>query len=465
MVKHVLLVHGYAVTTFNTYGLLPKRLGTVGVVPQNIYLSAYDSLNDDTTSNDLALALAARIDTLTGAGLDLSATAVIAHSFGALVVRRWILNRWAQAAVLPSHFISLGGAHHGSTVAQLGETQLAYLYRALDGTSVGLEVLQDLDYGSEFLLQLNEEWIDAHTAANPPSVRSFSVIGDDHSDLVNQLFWQTNENGSDGTVRISGGNLNYRMLSFDQTTEPPALREKKLGYDVPHLILSGASHVGSKKGIVEGNAATMDLVFPAVKEALEVSTPEAYAALATNWRERTEAWSSAHKNDCNSTVVFSLRHPGGRHVKDALILIRDEPRDPADKAFLSDGNIQPVLNVTPSIEPPHPIQNNVTPSSISFYLNYEKFVATYPHSVEIHINSGSPEVTYPPAVYSVQTGSGASIRPNEFLYIKVTLNRQSKETYVVIPASANPDLTSPWPPMPETNKPTLPPPSHIPTPR
>jgi hypothetical protein len=39
---------------------------------------------------------------------------------------------------------------------------------------------------------------------SPPSTIVFSLIGDNHDGLIYQLFWQTHENGSDTTVRISG---------------------------------------------------------------------------------------------------------------------------------------------------------------------------------------------------------------------------------------------------------------------
>jgi hypothetical protein len=260
MVTNVILVHGYSVRSFDSYGGLPQLLLNDGISAQNLFLSAYDSLNDDITCDDLALALEEKISSLAQSGLDLTNTAVIAHSTGAIVVRRWMLNRWAARAALPSHFVSLAGANHGSTVAQLGETQLAYLFRAVDGgTSVGLEVLQDLDYGSQYLLKLNEDWLDAHMSAAPPATLSFSLIGDDHSALINQVFWQTHESGSDCTVRVSGGNLNYRMLSIDQNSPNPTLTVKELGYRVPHLVLHGASHVGDN-GILGGKAATMAMV-------------------------------------------------------------------------------------------------------------------------------------------------------------------------------------------------------------
>jgi hypothetical protein len=451
MPRNVLLVHGYSVRNFESYGLLPRLLQNDGLSAQDIWLSAYDSLNDDITCEDLARALEARVASMEAGGIDLATTAVIAHSTGAIIARRWLLNRWKAGGALPSHFVSLAGANHGSTLAQLGQTQLAYIFRALgEGTSVGLEVLQDLDYGSEFLLRLNEEWLDAYLGPSPPTTLPFSLIGDYHDDIIDKICWQTHENGSDSTVRISGGNLNYRFISYDQSAAHAALVVKELPYTVPHLVLNSISHTGDR-GILGGNAASMTLVYPHIKEALAITSATGYSQLAQSWSTLTAQWSAAHPDQCDSTIMFSLIHPGGRAVKDSLILIKDQSAGSAPAAgtnAAAAGEALAVLAVGKAIENRQPIQNNVTPSSVSFYVNYPEFIKTYPHTVQIQVNSGCPEITYHPISYLVIANQSGCIRPNEFLYAKITLSRQSLGTYVVIPQSRNPDVKQTWPPMP-----------------
>jgi len=443
MPRSIILVHGYSVRTLDTYGMLPQLLANEGYKPEYIFLSAFDSLNDDITCNDLANALEYRAIQLESAGLDMSETAVISHSTGSMVVRRWMLNRRKNKEKLPSHFISLAGANHGSTLAQMGKTQIAYLFRELGGTSVGAEVLQDLDYGSDFLLTLNEEWLDAHLSENPPDTYSFSLIGDDHSGLEHQLFWQTHEDGSDGTVRVSGGNLNYRMISIDETAAKPVLSVKRLPYKMPHLVLPGVTHTG-ENGILAGNAATMQKVYPQIKEALVIANKEAYGALAAAWQTKTDTWRNENAAQCCSTIVFSLHHPGGRKVEDSLILIKDQN--------LTD-NHQSLSSIKNSLEPHQPIQNDTTPSSVSFYVNFPNFQQTYPHLVEIRVNSGCDEITYPPATYTVLAGTSAEIDPNEFSYVRVTLKRQPQDTYEVIAFTQNVDIHKRWPPLPRPNGP------------
>src|ERR1700730_4596527 len=453
MPSNVILVHGYSVRSLDTYGQLPQQLAKDGYKAEQIHLSAYESLNDDVTCDDLALALEGRIKTLERAGLQLADTAIIAHSTGAIITRRWMMNRWKVGATLPSHLVTLAGANHGSTLAQLGETQLAHLFRLIsDGTAVGLEVLQDLDYGSEFLLKLNEEWLDAYSSNAPPATLVFSLIGDDHSGLINQLFWQTQENGSDTTVRVSGGNLNYRILSYDQTAQKPQLLLKQLARPVPHLVIHGVSHTGTS-GILGADADTMaTLVYPSIRQALGAKAAADYDRVASDWEQRTLQWSEQNTEHCNSTIVFSLKHPGGRNVKDSLILIKDQSAPAAGPQTtpnaIAMGEAQAVLNVKGSIEDRQPIQNNFTASSVSFYVNHARFTKSYPHTVQILITSGCTEITYPPTLYTVEANSDKSIGPNEFIYVKITLDRQALGTYVTVPLSKGPDVIKTFPPMP-----------------
>ena len=446
--RTVVLVHGYSVRSLDTYGQLPHLLTSAGYTTDQIYLSAFDSLNDDITCEDLANALEKRVAALEYQGVDISETTFITHSTGSIITRRWILNRFQAKKVIPSHFISLAGANHGSTLAQLGQTQLAYIYRHLQGTSVGLEVLQDLDYGSQFLLKLNSEWLDAFISEDFPRVYAFSLIGDDHSAPDCQIAWQTHENGSDNIVRISGGNLNYSILSIDQNDPVPTLRTKRFKSPIPHLILPEVAHTGNgsgilgkANGILDGGQIVTDLVFPAIQQALSIQDRTQYNDLAIEWANRNTEWKKSHSEQCNSTILFSLQHPGARRIEDSLILLKDGN-------VLGDENTA-IQNVHQSIMPRQPIKNNNTPSSVSFYVNYDNFVASFPHIVQIQISSGSNEISYIPINYKVSHNDEAAVRPNEFTYVFVTLNRQTFNTYEVIPYSDNPNMGKQWPPLPQ----------------
>ena len=434
MVQTVILVHGYSADEFSEYGSLPALLNGSGCNTQHVWLSAYDSLNDDVTCTDLANALEFRIARLEASGVDVTTCAFICHSTGAIIVRRWLLDRIAVGKPLPTHFISLAGANHGSTMSQVGRTILAHIYRDTQGTSVGQEVLEDLDYGSQFLLRLNSDWIDAHNAVAPLPVYSFSLIGDDHSDLEFQFIWQTKENGCDSTVRVSGGNLNYRILAIDFTDPAPTLRVVKQSQSVPNLVLSGVCHIGNK-GIVEGLPATMNVVYPHIIEALSVASIADYSRLATSWENVTQQWRTAKPTQSCSTIIFDMNHQGGRKIDDCLIMLED-----------ATGN---AAAVTSAIEGRQPIQNETNPSIFSFYVNYPTFQQSFPHALHIEVNSGCPEITYPTVDYTTAPPQDPPLAmPDQFTYVAVRMNRDTSNTYSLLSQSSDPSPNQSWPPMP-----------------
>jgi hypothetical protein len=231
--QNVLFIHGYSETSLGAYHAFPLLLSQSGRNVHSIFLSAFDSLDDQISIDDLASALEDHIAALENnpaVRLDLRTCAIICHSTGALISRRWILNRIAAGTVVPSHLITAAGAHHGSSLAQVGKSVLGYAQKLLLNPAhvlkVGARVLTDLDYGSDFLLRLNREWLaELNDPAGPlRSCYLFSMGGDSiGTDPMAQLVWGASEPGCDNTVRISGANLNYRMIDVDVSVSPPRL--------------------------------------------------------------------------------------------------------------------------------------------------------------------------------------------------------------------------------------------------
>src|ERR1700677_3329911 len=152
MPDHALLVHGYSEQSLTAYAKFPTVLREAGLA-KNVVLTAYDSLDDGITIDDLAAGLEANVRALeSNPGAvdppwDTTQTAVFCHSTGALVARRWILNRLGTNLPLPSHLITLAGANHGSAMAQLGRTALGQIGQFINkgGRTPGQQVLTDLD--------------------------------------------------------------------------------------------------------------------------------------------------------------------------------------------------------------------------------------------------------------------------------------------------------------------------------
>ena len=363
-VRNILFVHGYSESSLGAYYDVPRILRGNGF--QEIVLSAFDSLDDGVSIDDLACALEDHAVNITvKRGWNFRETAVICHSTGALVARRWILNRLASGKLpLPSHLITMAGANHGSTLAQVGKSVLGYMQKALDKhiLAVGKRVLIDLDYGSEFLLNLNREWMHKW---NDGSLRSqlyaFSmggdVLGAPGENELFQLFWYTRESGSDNTVRISGANLNYTIFDADITTTPPSLSPTVINPRVPHLVIPGYSHFGSRSGILGNVQTATDPPMAALLEALSIANDSDYEAVEGKWSAATDVWSAAHPESCYSTAVFSLFDSGGAAIDDCFIGIMD------GNVAAANAGIMALAAASKAVASHQPIHNDVQRAS------------------------------------------------------------------------------------------------------
>jgi hypothetical protein len=479
-VDTVIFVHGYSVRDLNSFNQLPSLLQADGIAATAIYLAGFISLDDYLGCDDLAKALEDRIASLISThGIDLGKTMLVAHSTGALVARRWILDRRAMKKSAPgtatlSHFLSCAGANHGSTMAQLGRTELAHLFRTLtEGQSVGKQVLEDLDYGSEFLHTLNREWLDEWNDPTDPLYADtfcFSMGGSDHSFWQNHLTWQSHEAGSDGTVRISGANLNYRWISvpgenseyqLDTMAQPAPhlvveLNAERYSHtsqnapDTQKLVISGANVLddiahgfnnpaslvsASTLGIVDGVTTSGQRPYTALREALSVQTVTAYEALAQTWGQQTAAWSQTHPDATNSTVVFTIYDGMGNVVNDTLVILRD-----------TGGTI---AGVTASLLDNQPIRNQVSPGIVSLYLNFPAFETTHPHSVHIEARTDTPFVAEAVADAPLSDNDNHVLAANEFTYVDVLLPRDPNAAMVVYRAAdvSTATLTQQFPPF------------------
>lgn len=430
-VDHVLMVHGYSVRQLSAYGEFPALLSAQGIPSSHIMLSAFLSLDDEVTCDDLAAALEDHVTGFEQTGGTITRAAVLCHSTGAIVARRWILNRLARGRPVPSHLVTFAGANHGSTLAQVGRTIIARLFRGIvEQSSVGAGVLTDLDYGSTFLWDLNTAWLAQAPALRAAGLRWFSLGGDGHSAFAHEVFWQVGENGSDSIVRVSGANLNYTVIRADPQGDPPRFQVNAPPAPVAHLVVPGYTH-----GAIIGNVrAATDAPFAALLQALAVADDAGYQRVVDDWAARTQTWSQANPDQVNATIVFRLRDEAGRPIDDSLILFQDQQQD--------------ANAVSGGMEPHQPIQNGSVPSSVSFYVNYARFMATAPHVVHFEARSGSPAIDFRDVDYNVAGTALALLHPNECTYVDVRLARDVENTYTIVPYDPARNVNATWPPLP-----------------
>lgn len=228
MARPIVLVHGYNGESKRTdpaslqriYGSLPGRLRALGLAVVEVDLSRYVSLDDGVGVEDLSLGLERVLRQPEFAGL-LGPVGfdAITHSTGALVVRNWV-RRYSERPSPLRHLIHLAGAQLGSGWAHVGASSAAAVLRTLVHQRRGLAVLEALEHGSPWTLELQHDLLQpgARLLADY-GVFEFSLSGSQTSAFSYRLvpIRYGRENGSDGVVRVPATNPNWHYLRFEPT--------------------------------------------------------------------------------------------------------------------------------------------------------------------------------------------------------------------------------------------------------
>ncbi|MEO6871296.1 MAG: alpha/beta hydrolase [Chthoniobacterales bacterium] len=246
--KPIVLIHGYSsesptsdpTSIGNIYDDLPQRLRAAYNVVE-IDLSRYVSLNDSVSVADIARAfnraLLEQHPTLLKDGFH-----VVIHSTGALVIRTWI-RLFSPKPSPVANLVYLAGANFGSGWASIGQGQVARWGRFVfeRGAQRGVKVLQALELGSSATLDLHLFFTqDGSRMLENFKVQEFIIIGTQADPGWFEFpIRYAHEDGSDGVVRASAGNLNFNYLTI-QPNEGAAL----LAWPAIHAAVQAASVKG-----------------------------------------------------------------------------------------------------------------------------------------------------------------------------------------------------------------------------
>ncbi|MCL1043265.1 alpha/beta hydrolase [Shewanella marisflavi] len=336
----LVFVHGWSVTSTQTYGELPQVLHReappgLALDIQHIYLGRYISFNDAVTLEDLSIAFeAAR-----RAELGDEPFSVITHSTGGPLIRHWLCRYYLDdVSVAPlQHLIMLAPANHGSALAQLGKSRVSRLKAWFDGVEPGQRVLDWLELGSDGQHDLNLIWQQQDWLA--AGVYPFVLTGETiDSALYDYMNSYTGEPGSDGVVRVCAANMNFvhakleqqagmQCESFDgECAETLALTQVTQPREACALaIIPKASHSHRKFGIM--NSVTLrngknKPVVGAILACLAVNDAQGYRQL----REEMVVTSVAERKKRFSMLVVRVNDHLGHRVTDfdCYLLAGDE---------------------------------------------------------------------------------------------------------------------------------------------
>lgn len=352
----LVFLHGWSVTSTDTYGGLPERLAAEyaargqALQLRDIHLGRYVSFQDEVRMEDLARALQAAVERELGALIQAGRRfAVITHSTGGPLAREWWWRYYAQPrGALPcpmSHLVMLAPANFGSALAQLGKSRLSRIKTFAQGVEPGAGVLDWLEQGSPEAWALNEAWCRGRFGLpggeDGRGVYPFVLTGQSiDRKLYDHLNPYTGESGSDGVVRVASANLNAGLLVLEQGRSGDLQRLEPVGglKRAPRTafrLIAGASHSGKALGILRSVAATAGgqgaETVQAVLRCLDVDTSAAYDALCDAFERESERVEAAerveieavpvlpdrvHLHDRSSLVIFRLQDSEGYALKD-----------------------------------------------------------------------------------------------------------------------------------------------------
>lgn len=408
----VVFVHGWSVTSTDTYAELPARLkreasaaGGPALDVRNIYLGQYVSFRDEVRLEDISRAFDAAVsDVLSSIG-GTRRFVCITHSTGGPVVRDWLDRYFVQpkklAACPLSHLIMLAPANFGSALAQLGKSRLARIKAWFDGVEPGQRVLDWLELGSPEACDLNVRWISDYGALNLAGLVNplfLFVLTGDRIDrkLYDHLNSYTGETGSDGVVRAAAANLNATYVRLEQGQaergQAMAKAKAKLRSLTPTLvklaprtafkIIADASHSGETMGIMQSVSATGDLhpTAAAILRCLGVSDSAAYTTLCDAFDQENATHQlpasrleiehvpvlpdREYIHDPHSMLVLRLLDDRGAHLQEVDVLLTAGPNNSPDELpenFLPDRQA-----------------NHRDPSAITFFINFAALTGSPP---------------------------------------------------------------------------------------
>lgn len=442
----LIFVHGWSVTDTSTYGQLPKALikaagdFNLAIDIQHIYLGKYISFHDEVTVDDIARAMQTALQELPGNANNIQPFSCITHSTGGPVVRHWVDKFYGPQNLqqLPlKHLVMLAPANHGSALAVLGKARVGRIKAWWNNIEPGQRVLDWLCLGSDGQWSLNERYLKYQYSKNNfyPFVLSGQGIDNSFYDFLNDYLV---EPGSDGVVRITGANMNYRYLTLVQDIEQKipnkpntfpliAKGSIKRSQPVPIGIYKKYSHSGKTKGIMQ-SINPNDIDNPVVQDILQclkVNSNDAYKKRHSELQEMSNTQQAG--NDTYCMLVFNIRDDQGNPIKkddyDLFLLASEKYKEnKLPHGFFKDRQMNPESG------------------RLVYYLNATKMqeIADGKFGIRVVARPDKGFAFYRPAEFHSDGIKASTVLvANETIYIDIILHRfVDKKTFQFSPAKS-----------------------------
>jgi len=402
--RQVAILHGWSDES-DSFKPLAEFLRAQGRDTVSIWLGDYISMEDDVSIEDVGKRMQAVVTELQAKG-ELDATFdLIVHSTGGLVAREWLSSYFGTADSLPpvKRLVMLAPANYGSRLARTGKTFLGRVFKGgfKNHFSTGTRMLNALELGSAFQWKLV-----AKDMLVPPDVQDdgfriygekrvlpFVIVGSrGYHDFPRSI---VDEDGSDGTVRVSAANLNVYGATIDLSL-PTAERgppeewiqpwTQRFAEPIPLAVLPDRHHSSVINPGVDDDGA--DLGVPAqlgvlILQALNCAGLADYRSLQSQWAAVSDGTANIRNQSMQDGVLKNGAKPDEYHqyVQVNVQVVDDHGDGVGDYMIEFSSNPAMSLDDATAYFQQEVLKrvdvNSVNPASRTLYLDFTDWIGKY----------------------------------------------------------------------------------------
>ncbi len=319
--RPLVIIHGWSDSSASFRPLADRLRDRLGAETRVLRLADYKSMDDEITFDDLVAALDRAWST---AGLPRGKGSVdaVVHSTGGLVIRDWLERRFGPASAPVRRLVMLAPANFGSPLAHKGYSFLGRVVKGFTSDKMfqtGERLLKGLELASPYSWDLAmRDRFGTKDFYRKGRILCTVLVGNRGYSGISAA---ANEEGSDGTVRVSTANLNGAMLDADFAVDPghPTFTLRDSVGRAAFAVLEGENH-STIAGKDEGfrNGATFDLIARGLS-----LTDAAFDPWCAELERRTAAVMEKGRDSADThgfqNTVCLVRDDLGRHVRDYFL--------------------------------------------------------------------------------------------------------------------------------------------------
>lgn len=241
--RPLVILHGWN-DTGDSFDRLARHLSRElpSVAIEQVSVGDYLSMSDELRFDDLQAALD-RAWTERGLPRGTAGVDVIVHSTGGLVIRDWLQRHFEVDKSPIKHLVMLAPANFGSPLAHVGRSMLGRVAKGFfsrqEGQQLfntGTHILRGLELASPYSWRLAEadRFVAGNSMFAPGRTLCTVLVGNTGYSGIRSV---ANEEGGDGTVRISTANLNCARIRIDFSQKSaPSADDPEQRVTVPKII-------------------------------------------------------------------------------------------------------------------------------------------------------------------------------------------------------------------------------------